>query len=61
MIDIDQLFGAQQRSLRASLKKAEQDREMQRLADHTARRAAMLAKRRKRREAREPKPEPQSA
>jgi hypothetical protein len=52
MTDLDQLFGAQQRNLRASYEKAEQDREMQRLADDAAPPPSMLAKRHKRREQR---------
>jgi hypothetical protein len=56
MTDLDQLFGAQQRNLRASYEKAEQDRETQKLADLAAKPAAISAKRRKRK-AREQRPE----
>jgi hypothetical protein len=56
MTDLDQLFGAQQRNLRASFEKAEQDRETQKLADRAAKRTAISAKRRKRK-VREQRPE----
>ena len=56
MTDLDQLFGAQQRNLRASFEQAEQDRETQKLADCTAKRTTSSAKRRKRK-AREQRPE----
>ena len=52
MTDLDELFGAQHRNLRASIEKAMQDRETRKVADRTAKLAARSAKRRKSREQR---------
>ena len=49
--DLDQLFGAQQRKLRASMEEAQCGWDAQHHEDRTAERVAEHAKRRKRREA----------
>jgi hypothetical protein len=58
MTDLDRLFGAQQRNMRATMEQASRERSAQKDAERNTAKAARVVKRRSRRKA---KPEPERA